>query len=221
MLPRHPTVSLPCRALVVARSSALTAGPASPDALQDSTRRGEPAGRGWGLSGRPFGDPPPDEGGRWGGAGPHPRRLAAIRRRHVPEPPEAPLTHRQGQVPGLGLGSGAVQLLPADRGLSSGLAADAQGTPDLGPTGSLGTGGVDHASRCGVQGLSGVSQALEVLHGSLRTSAGGLQGADGLSDPPAGVGACLGAHVNGSCHRCGPFREAFGKQGFTPQESPE
>jgi hypothetical protein len=134
------------------------------------------------------------------------------------EPSEASPVDRQGQVPGLGVGSVAVELLSADRGLSGCLAADPQGAPDLGPTGSLGTGGVDHQS-CGlVEGFSGVSQALEVVHGSLRSSAGGIEGADGLSDPPAGVGACLGAHVNGSCHRWGPLRESFGKQGFTPQE---
>ena len=39
--------------------------------------------------------------------------------------------------------------------LSDGLAADAQGSPDLGPGGSFGSGGVDHETRSGVEGCLG------------------------------------------------------------------
>ena len=121
------------------------------------------------------------------------------------EPPESSALDRQGKVPALGFGSDGVELLPADRGLSGCLAGDAQGATDLSPTGSLGACCVDHETRSGVEGFSGVSQSLEVLHRALWAALHGVEGTGGPAGPPPGDRACLGAHDNASCHR---FRAA-------------
>jgi hypothetical protein len=97
-------------------------------------------------------------------------------------------------MPPLPLGPRCVELLSSLVGLTGCLPGDPEGSADVGPTGSFGAGCVDHEiCRC-VEGFPGVSQPLEVLHGSLSAAPGGVQGGDGPSDPPARVGARFGAH---------------------------
>ncbi len=74
---------------------------------------------------------------------------------------------------------------------------------------------INHETRSGVECLSGVSQSLQMLHGSLRSTTDRLDRADGPTDPPPGGGACLGAHDNTSCHRIPLFRGLAGKHAFT------
>lgn len=121
----------------------------------------------------------------------------------------------QGHVPGLGFGSCVVEFLAADCCLADCLAADVQGASDLGPGGSVCSCCVDHESRCGVEGLSGVSQGLEVLNGSLWAAGDRMQRCQGPADPPSGCGACLGAHSNRSCHRSGEFDPGSGQHQLT------
>lgn len=135
------------------------------------------------------------------------------------EPPVSSWRGWQGHVPGLGFGADGVQLLSADRCLAGGLAADAQGATDLCPRGSFGAGGVDHRSCREVEGLSGVSQGLEVLHGPLGAALDGVERPSGPTSPPPGGGACLGAHDNASCHRIGGYREGARKPVFTHRNS--
>ena len=111
-------------------------------------------------------------------------------------------------MPGLGFGPCDVEFLASDCGLPDCLAADVQGAPDLGPSGSVYSCCVDHKSRCGVEGLSGVSQGLEVFHRSLRAAGDRVERRQGPTDPPSRCGACLGAHSNRSCHRSGEFDPA-------------
>lgn len=107
-------------------------------------------------------------------------------------------------MPPLRICAGGVEDLAALVGLSSCLPGDSEGSSDVGPAGSLGAGRVDHQTRGDVEGFSGVSQPLEVVHRPLSAAADGAQGVDRASDPPAGVCAGLGAHnrsVNRNCHR--------------------
>lgn len=91
--------------------------------------------------------------------------------RSASEPTEPRPPRGQRQVPLAGFGAGLVELLAAQGGLACGLAGDPECSADLGPGGSLGAGGVDHQICCGVEGVSGVSQPLEVLGGPVRVVA--------------------------------------------------
>lgn len=172
-----------------------------------TAQRCEPAGRGWGLSGRPGAPAPRRRRGVGGGRGPTPAGSQRSGNR-ASEPPEPTSVDRQRHVPGLGLGSLLVQLLASDCCLPCCLTADAQGSSDLGPTRSLVPGGVDHEIRCEVEALSGVSQPLEVLQGPLCSALDAVEALSRPAGPPPGRGARLAAHVNGSCHWLGVFGEA-------------
>ena len=105
-------------------------------------------------------------------------------------------------MPPLRFGAVGCEDLAALVGLSSCLAGDAQGSSDLGPARTVCACCVDHETRCRVEGLSGVSQPLEVLHGPLWAASGRAQGLDRPTDPPPGMGAGLRAHgrrVNRNC----------------------
>jgi hypothetical protein len=148
----------------------------------------------------PSGTRRPTKEGVGEGRGPTPAGSPRLGRSSA-EPPESPALDRQGHVPGLGFGACGVEVMASLGCLSGGLAADAEGASDVGPGRSLGSCCVDHESRCGVEAGSGVSQGLEVLDGPLWAAGEGLERGQGPADPPSGCGACLGAHVNGSCHR--------------------
>jgi hypothetical protein len=130
------------------------------------------------------------------------------------EPSEARPSYRQGQVPLTGFGAGLVELVAAQGGLACCLAGDPEGSADVCPGGSFGAGGVDHQICCGVQGVSGVSEPLEVLGGPLGAGAGRGQGVDGPGDPPPGVGAGGGAHrrIVNRCFRAGNRSPAAGRK---------
>lgn len=106
----------------------------------------------------------------------------------------------QLHVPPLRFGALGIEDLAALVGLAGGLAGDPECSADVSPGRSLCAGGVDHQIRGVVEGFSGVSQPLEVLHGSLSASADRVQGGDAPTYPPACVGPGFGAH-GGSVNR--------------------
>ena len=97
-------------------------------------------------------------------------------------------------MPPLRFGAGSCEYLTALVGLPGCLPGDPEGSSDLGPTGSLSACCVDHETRCEVEGLSGVSQPLKVLHRPLRPASSAAQGVDGPRHPPTRVGPGFGAH---------------------------
>lgn len=162
----------------------------------------------------------PDEGGELGEGGAPPPQARRSGGNRPAEPPEPSPVHRQGHPPSAGFSSGVLQLLTSDRCLSYCLSADAQGSSDLGPTGTFPSGGIDHEVRGDVEALSGVSQPLEVLQRLLRAALDAVEALGCPADPPPGCGACLGAHVNGSCHRLRGFGQSSRQPLLTTPNSP-
>lgn len=97
-------------------------------------------------------------------------------------------------MPPLRFGAGSCEDLTALVGLPGCLPGDPEGSSDLGPTGSLSACCVDHETRCELEGLSGVSQPLKVLHRPLRAASSAAQGVDGPRHPPTRVSPGFGAH---------------------------
>ena len=155
----------------------------------------------------PSGTRRPTKEGVGEGRGPTPAGSPPLGRASA-EPPESSPLGGQGHVPGLGFGPCDVEFLASDCGLPDCLAADVQGASNLGPGGSVCSCCVDHESRCGVEGLSGVSQGLEVLDGSLCAPGDRVEHCQRPADPPSRCAACLGAHSNRSCHRSCEFDPA-------------
>ena len=121
--------------------------------------------------------------------------------RGMSTPPEPGSSHRQGHVPLLGFGALGAEQPAALVSLVGGLACDLESSADVGPTGSLGTGGSDHENCCLVQRVAGVSEPLEVDQRPLRAGQGCLESLHPSGHMPTSMAAFWGAHVNRWCHQ--------------------
>lgn len=112
-------------------------------------------------------------------------------------PTEATTTLRQRHTPHLGLLTLEVVPQASLVGLVHRLSADPQGVPDLGPGSPVTACCHGQQIACVGQRILGVSHLPKSLQRPLRSPQGECQALDHSTDPPARVGALLGAHVNG------------------------